>query len=197
MLLYFYKFLICPGIAGSYTDIIFGFQIFDGYYLTTMENEFKKTQLHTIILFSTLILVITLYIILLLTGRSNIFMRENAASLVSASNRQMELNIDSYLNKVQKASALLFSNNVNYTYDPTKKDADPYTQLQISNQINDNITDLSLLDNYADFALIYQNDEVIGSLSKLTKICTRTAECMMPSAAFSNRTTSMAPGTSD
>lgn len=134
-----------------------------------MDNELKKTQLRTIILFSTLILVITLYIILLLTGRSNIFMRENAASLVSASNRQMELNIDSYLNKVQKASALLFSSNTNYTYDSSDKNADPYTQLQISNQINDDITDLSLLDNYADFAIIYQNDEVIGSLSKITK----------------------------
>lgn len=134
-----------------------------------MSNKFKKTQLRTIILFSTLILVITLYIIILLTGRSNIFMRENAASLVSASNRQMELNIDSYLNKVDKASALLFSDNTNYTYDPTDKDADPYTQLQISNQINDNITDLSLLDNYADFAIIYSDDEVIGSLSKVTK----------------------------
>lgn len=73
-----------------------------------MGNEFKKTQLRTIILFSTLILGISLYIVLLLTGRSNIFMRENAASLISASNRQMELNIDSYLTKVEKASALLF-----------------------------------------------------------------------------------------
>ena len=134
-----------------------------------MGNEFKKTQLRTIILFSTLILGISLYIVLLLTGRSNIFMRENAASLISASNRQMELNIDSYLTKVEKASALLFSNSTNYTYNPTDKNADPYTQLQISNEINDNITDLSLLDNYADFAIIYSDDEVIGSLSKVTK----------------------------
>ena len=134
-----------------------------------MGNEFKKTQLRTIILFSTLILGISLYIVLLLTGRSNIFMRENAASLISASNRQMELNIDSYLNKVEKASALLFSNSTNYTYNPTDKNADPYTQLQITNEINDNITDLSLLDNYADFAIIYSDDEVIGSLSKVTK----------------------------
>lgn len=134
-----------------------------------MGNEFKKIQLRTIILFASLILVITLYIIVLLTGRSNIFMRENAASLVSASNRQMELNIDSYLTKVEKASALLFSDSTSYTYDPSDESVDAYTKLQISNQINDNITDLGLLDNYADFAVIYSNDDVIGSLSKVTK----------------------------
>lgn len=134
-----------------------------------MNNEFKKTQIRTIILFTTLILVITLYVIVLLTGRSNLFMRENAASLVSASNRQMELNIDSYLAKVEKASALLFSNSTGYTYDPSDENADEYTQLQTANQINDNITDLSILDNYADFAVIYSTDDVIGSLSKVTK----------------------------
>lgn len=134
-----------------------------------MGNEFRKIQLRTIILFTSLILMITLYIIVLLTGRSNIFMRENAASLVSASNRQMELNIDSYLTKVEKASALLFSDSTSYTYDPSDESVDAYTKLQISNQINDNITDLGLLDNYADFAVIYSNDDVIGSLSKVTK----------------------------
>ena len=96
-------------------------------------------------------------------------MQENAASLVSASNRQMELNIDSYLSKVEKASALLFSDSTSYTYDPSDDSVDDYTKLQITNQINNNITDLSLLDNYADFAVIYSNDQVIGSLSKVTK----------------------------
>ena len=134
-----------------------------------MGNEFKKIQLRSIILFASLILGIALYIIVLLTGRSNIFMQENAASLVRASNRQMELNIDSYLNKVRKASALLFSDSTSYTYDPSDDSVDDYTKLQIANQINDNITDLSLLDNYADFAVIYSNDQVIGSLSKVTK----------------------------
>lgn len=134
-----------------------------------MGNEFKKIQLRSIILFASLILGIALYIIVLLTGRSNIFMQENAASLVSASNRQMELNIDSYLNKVKKASALLFSDSTSYTYDPSDDSVDDYTKLQIANRINNNITDLSLLDNYADFAVIYSNDQVIGSLSKVTK----------------------------
>jgi diguanylate cyclase (GGDEF)-like protein len=134
-----------------------------------MGNEFKKIQLRSIILFASLILGITIYIIVLLTGRSNIFMRENAASLVRASNRQMELNIDSYLSKVEKASALLFSDSTSYTYNPSDKNNDAYTNLQISNRINNSITDLSLLDNYADFAIIYNNDQVIGSLSKVTK----------------------------
>lgn len=134
-----------------------------------MDNEFKKIQLRTILLFTTLIFVITLYISVLLTGRSNILMRENAASLVSASNRQMELNIDSYLTKVKKASALLFSESTFYSYDPSDETVDAYTKLQTSNQINDKITDLGILNNYADFALIYNNDDLIGSLSKVTK----------------------------
>ena len=122
-----------------------------------MGNEFKKIQLRSIILFASLILGIALYIIVLLTGRSNIFMQENAASLVRASNRQMELNIDSYLNKVRKASALLFSDSTSYTYDPSDDSVDDYTKLHAFSKILDeeNNSDAWVFGLNGDTAHIY------------------------------------------
>lgn len=134
-----------------------------------MKTEFEKIQLRTNLLFFALILLVSAYITVLLSGRANIMLRENAARLVNASNRQMELNIDSYLTKVEKSATLLFSDDTCRNYDPTDENADAYAQLQAANKINDTITNLSILDNYADFAVIYSNDDILGSLSKITR----------------------------
>ena len=70
-----------------------------------MENEFRKIQLRTILLFSALILGITIYLTLFLAGQSNYILRKNASGLIAASNRQLELNIDGYLSRIQRTAS--------------------------------------------------------------------------------------------
>ncbi len=122
-----------------------------------------------LVFFVTLVIVVSGLLVMLLVGRSNYALRKNASNLIAGNNRQMELNINSYLKNVEKASSLLFSDDTFWKYDPTDETADQYKQLQISNRMSNYITDLGLMDNYTDFGVVYKNDDVIGWLSKTTR----------------------------
>lgn len=122
-----------------------------------------------LVFFVTLVIVVSGLLVMLLVGRSNYALRKNASNLIAGNNRQMELNINSYLKNVEKASSLLFSDDTFWKYDPTDETADQYEQLQISNRMSNYITDLGLMDNYTDFGVVYKNDDVIGWLSKTTR----------------------------
>ena len=93
-------------------------------------DRFRKIQLKTTILFTVLITAVSVYIVVLMSGRSDYALRKNASSLIAASNRQMELNINSCLNRVEKTPSLLFSDEEYYDYDPDDTSADPYAQLK-------------------------------------------------------------------
>ena len=133
-----------------------------------MEEKFRKIQEKTIVLFAVLILAVSFYLTALLSGQSNYVLKESASNLIAAHNRQMELNIDAYLNKVEKAASLLFAEEEYYTYDP-EDESDPYENQKIEEAMGDRINDLGILDNYTDFAVVYENDDVIGWVSKLTR----------------------------
>ncbi len=62
-----------------------------------------------LVFFVTLVIVVSGLLVMLLVGRSNYALRKNASNLIAGNNRQMELNINSYLKNVEKASSLLFS----------------------------------------------------------------------------------------
>ena len=134
-----------------------------------MEKEFRKIHIRMLVFFVTLVIVVSGLLVMLLVGRSNYALRKNASNLIAGNNRQMELNINSYLKNVEKASSLLFSDDTFWKYDPTDETADQYEQLQISNRMSNYITDLGLMDNYTDFGVVYKNDDVIGWLSKTTR----------------------------
>ncbi len=134
-----------------------------------MENEFRKIQLRTILLFSALILGITIYLTLFLAGQSNYILRKNASGLIAASNRQLELNIDGYLSRIQRTASLLYSEKSYFSYDPTDENADEYTQIQTADEINEKIQDLGVTENYSDFGIVYSNDDSVGWISQITQ----------------------------
>ena len=134
-----------------------------------MEEKFRKIQERTVILFAVLFLAISFYLTALLSGRSNYVLKQTASNLIAASNRQMELNIDSYLTKVEKAASLLFAEDDFYDYDPSDESLDPYVKSQTEEAMEDRINDLGILDNYTDFSVVYSNDDIVGWVSKSTR----------------------------
>ena len=147
------------------TKFLYRIDIFQDIY---MENEFRKIQLRTILLFSALILGITIYLTLFLAGQSNYILRKNASGLIAASNRQLELNIESYLEKVEKTAALLFSDEKYYAFDATDPSLGKYDKIQSEDEIEKEIVRLGLTENFSDFGIVYANDENIGMISEVT-----------------------------
>lgn len=80
----------------------------------------------------------------------------------------MELNINNYLEKVEATTALLFAEEIYYQTDMADTAMDPYEKVKTRKAIEDRIVELGLLENFADFCLIYEDDQNIGWLSNVT-----------------------------
>jgi diguanylate cyclase (GGDEF)-like protein len=89
--------------------------------------------------------------------------------LTATNSKQLGLNINSYLDKVETTATLLFADEEYYQYDATDSSLDEYTQLKIEEKIADRIVDLGLMENFADFGIVYANDHTVGWISHLTE----------------------------
>ena len=118
--------------------------------------------MRTVGLFTILILGVSLYLTVLLSGQADNTLKETAALLIAVHDNQLEMNVDSYLAKVEKAASLLFGSEEYCTYDPGDSSMDPYERQRIVNSMEDRINDLGMLDNYTDFSVVYNNGDSIG-----------------------------------
>lgn len=97
------------------------------------------------------------------------YMMSETSSLIAANSRQLELNINAYLEKIEKNVALMFSDEDYYLYDATNSRIDEYDKIQYEADISNRIIDLGLMENYADFCIVYSNDHTVGWVSKTTE----------------------------
>ena len=133
-----------------------------------MDNRIQKIYLRTAFMIA---LIISLLAILLasslLTGIDRM-MRKYVTNLVAADSRQLELNIDNYVDEVQSSVALLFFFFLYYAFDASDESLGKYTKIQKEDEISKRIVDLGLMKNYSDFAIVYANDDTVGWLSQTT-----------------------------
>ncbi|MDS0528196.1 methyl-accepting chemotaxis protein [Clostridium sp. SHJSY1] len=81
---------------------------------------------------------------------------------------QTKVSIDNYLYEVQNASSLVFANDDIMVFNPTSN-LDPYEKQQKTNNIQEYLLSVSLLQNFNDFALVYGDGSTIGKISETTK----------------------------
>ena len=104
-----------------------------------------------------------------LTERASETIRLSSARLISADCTQLQLNINSYFQKVESNAALLFSSADYYKYDKTDESISTYDRLVKENNLLNRIVDLGIMENYSDFVIIYSNNTNVGWLSNNTK----------------------------
>ncbi|MGN0362196.1 MAG: sensor domain-containing diguanylate cyclase [Bilifractor sp.] len=100
--------------------------------------------------------------------RTNETLQNYVATLVAADSRQLELNIDSYLAKVENTVSLLFSDEKYYQFDATDTSLSSYDKIQAEDAIDQEIVRLGLTENFSDFGIVYANDENTGMISEVT-----------------------------
>lgn len=134
----------------------------------TTEERFKRLQLKIIFVFSGIIFAVTVFLSVLILSRSNASIRKSVSSLIAANSRQLELNINSYLENVEQTVALLFADETYYLYDETDDSLTEYDKIKTEEQILDRIVDLGLMENFADFCIVYADDYKVGWCSRVT-----------------------------
>lgn len=135
----------------------------------TNEENYYRFRSRLLISFSALLVLLTIFLTTFLFGLFDNIIQNKAAALISADGHQLELNINSYLDRVEHTATMLFSDEKYYEYDCTDDSLDAYEKLQSEEIINSRINDLSMLDNFSDFGIIYANDHVAGWISNTSR----------------------------
>ena len=132
-------------------------------------ERFRWFQIEILIVFAALILIVTAIIDFVILERSGRAMQQTASDLIAANSRQLELNINSYLERMETTSTLLFSNEAYYQYDATDESMDEYDKVKAEEAIRDRLVDIGLMENYSDFGIIYSDDHRVGWISHGTE----------------------------
>ncbi len=83
-------------------------------------------------------------------------------------NAQMEMNLDSYLARMEKVGTLAFAMDEAYTYDATDDSNDEYEAINTEKAITDELKSLCLMENYVDYGIVYRNNHTVGKVSNGT-----------------------------
>lgn len=88
--------------------------------------------------------------------------------LTTKVNVQTESNIDNFLYQIENATSLVFGNDKIIVFNPSDN-SDAYEKQQNKNEIEEYLLSISLLQNFTDFAILYDDGSSIGKISETTK----------------------------
>ena len=132
-------------------------------------ERFRLFQIEILAVLSALILIVTAFLDYVILKRSGAAMRENVSELIAANGRQLELNINSYFQRMETVSTLMFSDEDYYLYDETDSTIEEYDKVKSEENIKNRIVDIGLMENYSDFGIIYSDDHKVGWISHGTQ----------------------------
>ena len=122
-----------------------------------------------ILYYAVIIIGITVFISLSTIYKTDDVLKTKVSELTSALNVQMQMNLNSYLSRVETMATLVFAEKETYQYDATDENNDEYEALNTENSISNKLYDLCLMENFVDFSIVYRNNHVVGKLSNNTK----------------------------
>lgn len=134
-----------------------------------MKTNFKNIENRLLLIYVAMVLSVAVLLSIAFLRKSSTAIQNNAMNLIAANTSQIELNINSYLEKVERTAALLFSDENYYKYDETSGKYDDYTKIQYENAISAKIVDLGIMENFSDFGIVYADDYTVGWISNTTK----------------------------
>lgn len=122
-------------------------------------------------LISTYILIACIPVLLIATStyvNSKKTLTDKVSELSNNICSQTKVSIDNYLYEIQNASSLVFANDEIMIFNPNSS-IDAYEKQKKTNDIQEYLLSISLLQNFNDFALVYGDGSTIGKISETTK----------------------------
>lgn len=132
-------------------------------------DEMRKFKFSMIAYYAFIIIGITIFISFSTISKTDDVLKSKVGELTNHLNVQMQMNLDSYLARVETMATLIFAEKETYTYDATDESNDEYDALNIENAISERLYSTCLMENFVDFSIVYQNNHVVGKLSNNTK----------------------------
>ncbi len=121
-------------------------------------------------LFSVVVIIFMLSAIIsvLTIKRTDSALKTKVTSMTSALNVQMQMNLDSYLQRIETIGTLVFAEEEVYKYSAVDSDNDEYEAIKTEQLIADKLYDLCIMENFVDFSIVYSNNHSVGKMSNGT-----------------------------
>lgn len=129
-------------------------------YRKIVSGNRKMVFIYGIILFITC----TAFFLLILYTFNKDVEKENL-ELVNSVNLQTKKSLNNYLERLENTSKIFFSKKDYISYDAADTKLDFYNSVYKERDINDYLISLSLMDNYADFGVVYSNNHTVGNIT--------------------------------
>lgn len=122
-----------------------------------------------ILSYAAIILLITVLITVLIMNKTEKALKTKVSSMTDSLNVQMQMNINSYLKRMEITGTLVFAIEEAYMYDACAEDSGSYEALNTEKIISDKLFDLCIIENFVDFGIVYRNNHIVGKISNGTK----------------------------
>ena len=109
---------------------------------TKDESSAAKLNHYKSIIILTYSLIITLSIgavSAMTLYRTDTILKQKVLQMSAQLNMQMQINLDSYLERIEMLATLAFSDEINYEYDDTEKSSDEYENIKAREDITENL----------------------------------------------------------
>lgn len=127
--------------------------------------DFHRMQFRILFVYIAIVFIMVTGLTAMILTISNQILSSKISVLIGANSRQLEMNINNYLETVETTSALIFSDEEYYKYDPSNTNLDEYGQIKREESIAYRLVDLDLMENFCDFSILYSTGKRIGLTS--------------------------------
>lgn len=128
-----------------------------------------KRLRHMVLVSGILIILLLSAVISILTiKKTDTALKTKVTSMTSALNVQMQMNLNSYLQRMETIGTLVFAEEEVYKYSAVNSDNDEYEAIKTEQLIAKKLYDLCIMENFVDFAIVYSNNHPVGKLSNGT-----------------------------
>lgn len=128
-----------------------------------------KRLKHMVLVSGILIILLLSAVISILTiKKTDMALKTKVTSMTSALNVQMQMNLNSYLQRMETIGTLVFAEEEVYKYSAVNSDNDEYEAIKTEQLIANKLYDLCIMENFVDFAIVYSNNHPVGKLSNGT-----------------------------
>lgn len=136
--------------------------------LKPVATDISKFKIAMIAGFAFIVAVSVIIVSILAVKKTDDVLTNKVVSLTSSLNVQMKINLESYLQRMEKTCTLAFGEQATYKYDATDPDNDEYEALNTEKLISDNLYSLCIMENFVDYGIVYSNNRTIGKISNGT-----------------------------
>lgn len=132
-------------------------------------EDTRRFKFAMIVYYAVIIIGITIFISFSTIKKTDDVLKSKVSELTAGLNVQMKMNMESYLSRVETTATLIFAEKDVYLYDATNDQNDEYEALGTENFISDKLYSLCIMENFVDFAIVYENNHTVGKISNNTK----------------------------